>query len=126
MKKYTILFLTLSLLLSAFAVWIVLFRLSPYDDTWWLSLGLFYGSTFFFLTSLFSLLGTLYRMIRYRAETHTHHLVNALRQGILLALFCLMCLFFGHLGVITWWNMTLLFVAFFLIELFFINRHSSL
>lgn len=126
MKKTTILFLFLSMLLSAVAFWIVMERLGPFDETWWLSLGLFYLSGFFVLASGFAMIGSLLRMVMHREETYMVHLMNALRQGILFALFCLSYLAFSHLGVVTWWNTTLLFIAFFLVELFFINRHSSL
>lgn len=125
MKKSYLSLLLGSALISGAAVWIVLHRLSPYDETWWLSLGLFFLSGFICLSSIFALIGSLVRLAVHRHETYFMHFMMSLRQGMLLALFCLSFLGFSIVKVVTWWNLVLLFVAFLLVELYFINRHSS-
>lgn len=126
MKKSYLSLLLGSILISGAAVVIVLYRLSPYDETWWLSLGLFFLSSFICLASIFALIGSLVRLAVHRQETYFVHFMISLRQGILLSLFCLAFLGFSIVKVVTWWNIVLLFVAFLLVELYFINRHSSL
>ena len=125
MKSSTLLLVTATFLISVFAVWLVLSRMSPYADTAWLSITLFFVSAFIMTTSFFTLLGSLLRLFLYRHETYFFHFLIALRQGALLALFAIGYLALSVLHVGTWWNIILLFLSCLFVELYLLNRHIA-
>lgn len=124
MKQHTFLALFVSMILGGIALYSVVTRLAPLEDTGWLAVTLFFFSGFIFFASLFTLIGAIVRMLVLKNETYVFHFMIALRQGILLSCFVLGFFGLSILDVATWWNVVLLFASVMFIELYYLNRGS--
>lgn len=122
MKQHTLIALALSMLLGGLALFSTITRLSPLEDTGWLSIFLFFMSSLIFFSATFTLIGAVVRMFVFKNETYVFHFIIALRQGVLLTGFLLGFFGLAILDVATWWNILLLFASVLFVEMYFLNR----
>jgi len=108
-------------IISWMAVYLVINKLNPIESLG-LSMGLFFVSLVFALTSTFTILGYYVRVWFNKNEIYFDHINVALRQGILLTVVVIGALIFQLLGVLTWWSGLMLVAAIVLIELYFVAR----
>lgn len=111
----------ISMILSWSAWLMVMYKLNPYESRG-LSLGPFFLSLFFALTSTLTILGFHLRKWLYKNEIFYHHINISLRQAVLLTLCILASLVFLMLGVLTWWNGLLLVAIIILVEFYFVSK----
>lgn len=125
MKRSIFLLLGATFVVSLLALLLVIFRMSPLEDTRWLSFLLFFLSTFVCAGALFSLVGAVVRYFVFQHEMYMVHFFIALRQGGLLAVCTVGFLGLAILEVATWWNIMLLFLTVGFVELYFLGRSKA-
>ena len=125
MKRSIFLLLGATFVVSLLAMLLVLFRMSPLEDTRWLSYTLFFISVFVCSGAFFSLIGALVRYFVFRHEMYMVHFFIALRQGGLLAACTVGFLGLSMLEVATWWNIILLLLTVGFVELYFLGRSKA-
>lgn len=117
----------ISIAVAGFFGWasvaLVIYRLDPYKSTN-LALGLLFLSLFIALTSTFTLLGYFIRTKIHFNEIFYSHINVALRQGILLSLCSLTCLFLLVINALTWWSGLFIVLFITMIEAYLSNQHS--
>lgn len=129
MQKRFITFVSSIAVISLLALAIVIFRLDPCllpseggcEKASAFSLALFTSSGFFSLLGLFTLLGFFLRR-QFQGEFFYDQMGISLRQGFLLAVTAVICLFLLLFGALTWWSGFLLIILMFLVELYFTAR----
>lgn len=125
MKRSIFLLLGTTFVISLLALLLVIFRMSPLEDTRWLSFTLFFLSVFVCSGAFFSLVGALVRLFLFKHEMYMVHFFIALRQGGLLALCTAGFLALQILEVATWWNVILLLLTVGFVELYFLGRSKA-
>lgn len=125
MKRSIFLLLGATFVVSLLALLLVIFRMSPLEDTRWLSFTLFFLSAFVCAGAFFSLVGALLRLFLFKHEMYMVHFFIALRQGGLLALCTVGFLGLSMLEVATWWNIILLLLTVGFVELYFLGRSKA-
>jgi len=117
--------LAATFVVSLLALLLVLFRMSPLEDTRWLSFLLFFVSAFVCAGAFFSFFGALIRSLMFQHEMYMMHFFIALRQGALLAFCTVSYLGLSMLEVATWWNVVLLLMTCGFVELYFLGRNKA-
>ena len=125
MKRSIFLLLGATFIISLLALLLVIFRMSPVEDTRWLSFTLFFLSVFVCSGAFLSLVGALVRFFMFKHEMYMMHFFIALRQGALLAICTVGFLGLSMLEVATWWNIILLLLTVGFVELYFLGRHKA-
>lgn len=125
MRRSIFLLLGATFIVSLLALLLVLFRMSPLEDTRWLAFLLFFLSVFVCTGAFFSLVGALIRLFVFRHEMYMVHFFIALRQGALLAVCTVGFLGLSVLEVATWWNIILLLLTVGFVELYFLGRSKA-
>lgn len=125
MKRSILLMLAATFGVSLLALLLVLFRMSPLEDTRWLSFLLFFVSGFVCAAAFFSFVGSLIRSLMFKHEMYMMHFFIALRQGVLLAFCTMSYLALSMLEVATWWNLVLLLLTCGFVELYFLGRNKA-
>lgn len=99
------------------SVALVMYRLDPYESTG-LAMTLLFIGLFIALTATFALLGYFIRRQIHQSEIFYSHVNVALRQGLLLSVCSLACLFLLIFNALTWWSGLLIIVFITLIEFY--------
>lgn len=109
-------------LLSLIALGLVIAKVDP-QTAGFLGQLMFYASAFLFFSGMFVFIFTLSRM-RWSAqvESMSSVLAASFRQGILLALLCIILLLMQSFRVLTWWDGLLVLAGILLVELYFLAR----
>ena len=108
--------LRISTIVMAFTFCAVIFFVNPYDFGT-LAYVFFYTALFFFITSITTLILTRLWYFFIKDEITSTELRIAARQGILLGLLTCILVFLQQLRVLIWWDMIIVVIAIFLIEL---------
>jgi hypothetical protein len=109
---------------SWIAWFIVLQKLDPFESTG-LALALFFLSMFFALTCTFTVIGFYFRLWLSKNEVYSNYISISFRQGVLLTIIALGCIFFLMIGVLNWWSGFLLILSVSLVELYFVAKEET-
>ncbi len=120
MTKYILTTSTASVL-SLAAVLLVVIKLDPFS-TPGLALTLFYLSLFLTLTGIFTIFGFYTRKYLIHGDVSYNYINVSVRQAILLSICTIGFLIFQMLGVLTWWDGTLLIGIILLLEFYFSSQ----
>lgn len=105
------------------SVALVIYRLDPYKSTQ-LALTLFFVSLFIALICTFTLLGYFIRTKIHISEIFYSHINVALRQGILLSVCSLSCIFLLVINALTWWSGLFIVLFITMIEVYASSQQS--
>ncbi len=109
-------------LLSLIALGTVIFYVNP-ESAGIFGMVLFYLIIFFVLSGIFNLFLLFIRKKLLGKEVVATNVGLSFRQGILLAIFCLIILILQSYRILVWWDALLSLGGIFLIELYFLNRN---
>ncbi len=112
-----LLYIFAAAVLGWISVAMVFYRLDPYESTGLALILLFFG-LFIALTATFALIGYAIRRYIHHSEIFYSHINVALRQGLLLSICSLACLFLLIINALTWWSGLLIVVFITLIEFY--------
>lgn len=108
--------LRVSTVMIAFTFCAVIFFVNPHDFGT-IAYVFFYITLFFFITSITTLILTKLWYSLIKNEITSKELRIAARQGILLGLLTCILVFLQQLRILIWWDMIIVVIAIFLIEL---------
>ncbi len=108
-------------LLSLIALGTVIFYVNP-ESAGIFGVVLFYLIVFFVLSGIFNLFLLFIRKKLLGKEMVAINVGLSFRQGILLAIFCLIILILQSYRILVWWDALLSLGGVFSIELYFLNR----
>lgn len=109
-------------LLSLIALGTVIFYVNP-ESAGIFGMVLFYLIIFFVLSGIFNLFLLFIRKKLLGKEVVATNVGLSFRQGILLAIFCLIILILQSYRILVWWDALLSLGGIFLVELYFLNRN---
>jgi len=109
-------------LLSLMALGIVIFYVNP-ESAGIFGVVLFYLIIFFVLSGIFNLFLLFIRKKLLGKEMVAINVGLSFRQGILVAIFCLIILILQSYRILVWWDALLSLGGIFLVELYFLNRN---
>ncbi len=122
--KHYLIWMLVGTLISWVALGLVLTYINP-EIASQTGLVLFYGSVFLSLSGTITLLGFLWRRLRYRDEVLFRQVSTSFRQGILLSLVVIATLFLQANRLLSWWNLLLLVGGLSLLEYFMLTIKQS-
>jgi len=108
-------------LFSLIALGIIIIYVNP-QSSGLLGIFLFYLVIFFALSGIFNLFLIFVRKKFLGNKTTATNVGLSFRQGILLAILCLILLILQSYRILIWWDALFVVVGIFLIELFFLSR----
>lgn len=116
------------IILSAFLSWgswgIVINQISP-NESPEIAFPAFYTTFFFALWSTFSLFGSLLRK-SFRPERSSFVCITrAVRQAFILAILCVLAVFFQQIRMLTWVHIITIFFIGIMIEMYFFSRENE-
>ena len=110
------------LLFASFLSWIswglVIKQASPFSSPTF-AIPLFYITFFFAISTTFALVETFFHVVFFAFRSIGRSVNTAVRQGIIIGAIADTALIFQQFRVLTWWNVALLLVMGFLIEIYF-------
>lgn len=122
--KHYLIWMLIGTLISWVALGLVLTYINP-EIASQTGLVLFYGSVFLSLSGTITLLGFLWRRLRYRDEVLFRQVSTSFRQGILLSVVVVATLFLQANRLLSWWNLLLLVGGLSLLEYFMLTIKQS-
>ncbi len=122
--KHYLIWMLVGTLISWVALGLVLTYINP-EIASPTGLVLFYGSVFLSLGGSITLLGFLWRRLRYRDEVLFRQVSTSFRQGLLLSLVVVATLFLQANRLLSWWNLLLLVGGLSLLEYFMLTIRQS-
>ncbi|OGJ46203.1 hypothetical protein A2307_04105 [Candidatus Peregrinibacteria bacterium RIFOXYB2_FULL_33_20] len=113
----------LAALLGWASVILVIYRLDPFESTN-LAIVLLFISLFIAFTPSFAFIGFLIRKKIHHNEIFYSHINIALRQGLLLSICGLSCLFLLLINALTWWSGLFIVLFITLIEVYISSQEK--